>query len=105
MMSVRPLLSLSRASSARIGFASIENEIRAETVSTLGSMGRSVEMALVDLAAANEETRPALLKAAADEVWAYFVQREMCGMNDHSSVIAEMRIPPCVLNRIGMVTH
>ncbi len=105
MMSVRPLLSLSRASSARAGFAAIETEIRSETVSTLGSMGRSVELALADLAAANEEERPALLKAAADEVWAYFVQREMCGMTDNSSVIAEMGIPQCVLNRIGMVTH
>ena len=105
MMSVRPFLSLSRASSARAGFACLETEIRAETVSTLGSMGRSVELALSDLATASEDERPVLLKAAADEVWAYFVQREMCGMSDHSAVIAEMHIPPCVLNRIGMVTH
>ncbi len=105
MLSVHPFLSLNRASSARSGFASIETEIRAETVSTLGSMGRSVELALADLAVAGEEEKPALLQAAANEVWAYFVQREMCGVYDHRPVISEMNIPQAVLNRMGMVAH
>jgi hypothetical protein len=105
MTALRSLSSLYRASEVRPGFACLETEICAETVSTLGQSGRTVESVLAELAAASEEDKPALIKAAADEVWAYFVQREMCGIYDHSPIISEMHIPQVVLNHLGMVTH
>lgn len=105
MMSVRSSLSLSRVIGARSGFAHVETEILAETGAVLGHRGRALEAALADLAAAGEEEKEALLQAAADEVWAYFVQREMCGLLDHSAIISEMNIPHEVLNRMGMVKH
>jgi hypothetical protein len=105
MTSVRSPLSLSCAISARSGFARVEAEILAETGAVLGHRGRSLEAALADLAAAGEDEKEALLQAAADEVWSYFVQREMCGMHDHSGIICEMKIPQAVLNRMGSVKH
>ena len=42
-----------------------------------------------------------LLKRAAEAVYAYFIQRELCGMRRHQDVIREYRIPNEVLVRLG----
>ena len=47
------------------------------------------------------EGREALLKAAAEAVWALFIQREACGMRDQKPVIADLGIPRAVLVRLG----
>ena len=44
---------------------------------------------------------PALLDRAAEAVWAFLIQREFCGMKDHTFIIREMHIPKAVLNRMG----
>jgi hypothetical protein len=41
------------------------------------------------------------LKQVASAVYAYFIQRELCGMRRHQDVIREYRIPAEVLVRLG----
>ena len=43
------------------------------------------------------------LTAAQNAVWAYFVQRELCGFKRHQDVIAAFAIPREVLNGLGAV--
>jgi hypothetical protein len=47
------------------------------------------------------EGRAELVKAAADAVWGFLVQREVMGLRDRAAIVAEYGIPREVLNRIG----
>ena len=49
----------------------------------------------------DDEEHTRLLKAAAEAVYAYFIQRELCGMRRHQGVIREYQIPNQVLARLG----
>ena len=49
------------------------------------------------------ETRRQLVAKAAREVWAFFVQRELCGLRDQKDVIRHYGIPNEVLARLGAV--
>jgi hypothetical protein len=51
--------------------------------------------------AADERVR--LVKAAAREVWAFLVQRELCGLRDQKQVIKDYGIPGEVLVRLGAI--
>ena len=44
-----------------------------------------------------------LVKRAAKEVWAFFVQREICGLRDQKQIIKDYGIPGEVLVRLGAV--
>jgi hypothetical protein len=81
----------------------LETEVMAEKAAALAQSGRRVESALDALAAAMPEAaeRPQLLRAAADAVYGFFIQREIAGMRDHRAVIAHYRIPREVLTRLG----
>jgi hypothetical protein len=81
----------------------LDYEIAAEKAAALGRAGERVERSLAELAAfeGNAEDRVVLLKRAAEAVYAYFIQRELCGMRRHQDVIREYRIPNAVLVRLG----
>lgn len=81
----------------------LEREILAEKAASLGRAGRMMEQALAVLATATTEdpTRPALLRAAADAVHGYFIQRELCGLVDHAGPITHYNIPSEVIARVG----
>lgn len=100
-MAVRPPKQLAKVVNPETGQSMVEAEIMAETAASLGHHGRKVEAALKRLEGADEATRPEALKLAAREVWAFFIQREMCGMRDHRLIIREMGIPEAVLRRLG----
>lgn len=76
-------------------------EILAEKAASLGRAGERVEVALARLREGGAEERGALLKAAADAVHAYFIQRELCGLRRHDAPIREYGIPNAVLARLG----
>jgi hypothetical protein len=91
---------------AHSGLSVLDAELLAEKASALGRTGREVEVSLEALRAFDagerlEGDRPALVRSAAQAVWAYWVQREACGLTDHRQVIREHRIPREVLNRLG----
>lgn len=78
-------------------------EIMGEKASSLGRAGEKVEKAIAALAAhaGDEAERRRLVAQAADAVYAYFIQRELCGFRRHHDVIADYRIPREVLSRLG----
>jgi hypothetical protein len=81
----------------------LDSEMLAEKASALGHHGRLVEKALAALreCPAEADERPALRAKAAQEVWAFFVQRELCGLRDQREVIRFYDIPQEVLVRLG----
>jgi len=87
------------------GINLLESEVLAEKASSLGHHGRQVEQALANLRAfsGDPEARLALVRKAAREVWAFFVQRELCGLRDQKEIIRFYEIPPEVLVRLGAI--
>ena len=104
-MSLR-LPSLTKRLRFETGEAVLQYELMEEQAHALGRSGQKVEAALAALKACDEaggmaEARGPLLKAAADAVWGFLVQREVMGLRDRAAVIAQYGIPREVLNRIG----
>jgi len=87
------------------GVATLEYELMAEQASALGHSGRTAEAALAELALregdASEIEIERLVDAAAQGVWSFFVQREICGMSNGNDVIERYGIPQKVLARLG----
>ena len=99
-------LALARRSDA--AFNVLEADMIADKASSLGHRGRQVEKALAalsafDAAAGTADDRLQLVRAAAREVWAFFVQRELCGLRDQKQVIKDYGIPGEVLVRLGAI--
>jgi hypothetical protein len=44
-----------------------------------------------------------LLEGAADLVWAFMIQRELCGFRNWDAVVKDYSIPREVLSRVGQV--
>ena len=86
------------ASDAALGL--VDTEIIGEMASSLGNAGRKVEACMAKLHAhtGDVEARAALVKAA---VYAYFIQRELCGLRRHDEIIRDYAIPREVLVRLG----
>ena len=100
-------LALARRSDA--AFDVLEAEMLAEKASSLGHHARLVETALGAIRAfdaepgGDPEQRLRLVKAAARQVWAFFVQRELCGLRDQKQIIKDYAIPGEVLVRLGAI--
>lgn len=107
-MSVRPPKSLSPAYSAASTLSALEYELLSERADALGRHGLKVEKAMAALQALdrNETTpgeRERLLDDAADAVWAFFIQREICGLRDSRDAVRRYGIPAQVMARLGIV--
>jgi hypothetical protein len=85
------------------GLDLLGHEILAEKAAALGKAGEKARLALAKLkeTPAGAEGRNSALKAAADAVHAYFIQRELCGFRRHDTIIREYEIPRAVLVRLG----
>jgi hypothetical protein len=85
------------------GLDLLGHEILAEKAAALGRAGAKARVALAKLREhpKDAEAREALLKAAAEAVHAYFIQRELCGFRRHDTIIREYEIPRAVLVRLG----
>jgi hypothetical protein len=90
---------------ADAAFNLLQYDMLAEQAAALGHHARLVERSMAALHAfapsGDPEARRPLVKAAAQAVWAYFVQREACGLRDHRQVIRDYAIPDEVLARLG----
>jgi len=84
-------------------FSPLDHEIAAEKAASLGRAGEKVEKALrrLDDCEPSAPERPQCLKAAAEAVYAYFIQRELCGLRRHHDAIRDYAIPAEVLARLG----
>ena len=89
----------------------LDHELREQKAHTLGAFSGQVEQALAALRAFDAEAhepdwghrRHALLDRAADLVWAFMIQRELCGLRNWEAVVRDYGIPREVLNRVGQV--
>ncbi|HEY4171111.1 MAG TPA: DUF6665 family protein [Reyranella sp.] len=77
-------------------------ELVSEQAASLGRVGRKAEAALAALKAHEGDGRAEVLKAAADAVWCFFVQREVLGLRDRAQIVADYQIPREVLVRLGV---
>jgi hypothetical protein len=112
-MTVRPPSSLGKADPSNVLFDALGHEILAEKASALGRAGERAEACLVrlrnhpseeggrDAEGGHDSLRGRLLKEAADAVYAFFIQRELCGLRRHDAVIRELGIPREVLVCLG----
>ena len=110
-MAVRIPQSLSAGLKQETGWSVLDYEIREQKAQTLGTLSGQVEQTLASLRAFDagtgepdrEMSRGALLDAAADLVWAFMIQRELCGFRNWEAVVKDYGIPREVLNRVGQV--
>ena len=102
-MSLRDSLDLIKAVNPEGGFAVLEHEVMAERAASLGAAEQRVKTTMAAYGAAQKDQREQELAAAQSAVWAYFVQRELCGFKRHQDVIAAFAIPREVLNGLGAV--
>lgn len=79
----------------------LDHEIMGEKAASLGRAGERVQLTLRRLNEGRPEARERLLREAAQAVYAYFIQRELCGLRRHADVIREYAIPGEVLARLG----
>jgi hypothetical protein len=102
-MSLRPLGGLAASPSAECGFDALGYEILAEKAAALGRAGERAENCLERLKGYEHgvDDRAALVKQTADAVYAWFIQRELCGFRRHDDIIREYAIPKEVLVRLG----
>ena len=101
-MSVRMPSNFGQSSAQENALDLLGHEILAEKAAALGRTGQRVEETLKKLREnSDSEQRTRLLKEAAAAVHAYFIQRELCGLRRHESVIREYDIPRAVLVRLG----
>ena len=102
MSSLRMPQSLIKRLGVETGDAVLRYELLQEQAASLGHSGRKVEKALAALRDhSGDEGRAELVKAAADAVWGFLVQREIIGLRDRAAIVAQYGIPREVMNRIG----
>jgi antitoxin component of MazEF toxin-antitoxin module len=101
MSSLRMPQSLAKRLGVETGDAVLRYELLQEQAASLGQSGRKVEKALAALREHEGEGRAEVLKAAADAVWGFLVQREIMGLRDRAAIVAQYGIPREVMNRIG----
>ncbi len=110
-MAVRIPQSLSTGLQQETGWSVLDYELREQKAQTLGTLSGQVEQALAALRAFDAEAhqpdrehrRLALLDDAAELVWAFMIQRELCGLRNWDAVVKDYGIPREVLNRVGQV--
>ena len=94
--------SLSKRLGVENGEAVLRYELLEEQAVSLGRAGRKLEAALAALRGhEGGEGRAAVLKAAADAAWCFFVQREVLGLRDRDAIVSQYDIPREVLVRVG----
>jgi len=105
-MSLRPPNIFAVKTHVQTGQQVLDEEILAEQASALGRAGEAVEKALKALreSEAEGEARLTLVQDAADKVYGFLIQRELCGLRDRAQVIRSYGIPGEVLARLGAVT-
>jgi len=89
-------------------FNVLQADLLAEKAASLGHQGKLVEDALAALRAFDADAgdpaeRTRLVRKAARAVWAFMIQRELCGLRDQKQMIRDYGIPGEVLVRLGAV--
>lgn len=101
-MSLRPPRTVKRLTTTSIDTA-LNVEILEEKAASLGRAGRRVEKTLATLRACENDdpSRQNHVRAAADAVYGYFIQRELCGLKDQDAAIRSYKVPAEVIAILG----
>jgi hypothetical protein len=107
-ITLRPPQSLRRFGAAGSHLNVFEYELMAERADALGRHGLKVEKALAALNGFDQDKytpaeRQRLLDDAVDAVWAFLIQREICGFRDSRDAVRRYGIPKEVMARLGIV--
>ena len=87
----------------KTGQSTLEYELAAEKAHSLGLAAKRLTSALDALQAERDtDAQTRLTQDAADAAQAFFIQREIMGMTDHSHPIKHYQIPKAVLAKIGI---
>jgi hypothetical protein len=100
-MSLRPPVSYLENHAGKSPLNILEYELMAERADSLGRAGQRAEAALLNLKETSEEDREDRLDEAAREVYALFIQREICGLRNGREVVVRYGIPGAVVARLG----
>lgn len=102
-MSLRPPNQYGSITSVESNLNALDYEVAGEKASSLGRAGALVEVRITRLNsfAGSKAERLPLVREAANAVYAYFIQRELCGLRRHDDAIRQYRIPREVLVRLG----
>ena len=104
-MVIRPPKSLSNFPSSHskrpTGAEVLEAELMGEQAFALGVAAKKMERALDEFSKSNGD--PRRTQMTADAVQAFFIQREMVGLDNHDYVIEFYNIPSAVLARVGAI--
>ncbi|MBO6675716.1 MAG: hypothetical protein JJ908_11635 [Rhizobiales bacterium] len=76
-------------------------EILEEKAAALGRAGTRVEETLAALRQSTGEDRENARRAAAEAVYAYLIQRELCGLRDQHAVFRSYDVPGDVIAILG----
>lgn len=102
MSSLRMPQAFTRRLGVESGDAVLRDELMEEQAASLGRAGKRVEESLEALRRhPGGEGRAEALRAAADAVWSFLVQREAMGLRDRAYIVAHYGVPREVLNRLG----
>ena len=109
-MALRPPPLVTTAPSGGTPLNALEYELMSEKADALARAGLRVEKALAALRACpaapeNARKREGLLNQAADLVWSFLVQREICGFRSQADAIKRYDIPREVMIRLGAVSR
>jgi hypothetical protein len=88
---------------SKTGVALLDYELMAEKAAALGRAGERAELKVKRLRelAGDDHRRGRAVKEAAEAVYAYFIQRELCGLRRHDDIVRELKIPREVIARLG----
>lgn len=86
-----------------LGRNPIDHEIMGEKAAALGRAAEKAESRLARLRESDggNPERARLVREAAQAVYAYFIQRELCGFRRHDEIVRRLEIPREVLVRLG----
>jgi hypothetical protein len=88
----------------------LETEIFEEKAATLARLTRAFETSLAAWKATEDDAEPGrttaerrsrLLDEAAEALWNFVVQREVCGLRNTDAVLREYGVPPALKLRMG----
>lgn len=100
-MSLRPPRAYARQFDQTSVDTALNVEMREEKAAALGRAGKRVEETLAALSQAVGPDRDTARKAAARAVYAYLIQRELCGLRDQQAVVRAYGIPADVMAILG----
>ena len=100
-MTLRMPINAPGAGRGDAAFDMLQHELLAEKAASLGRAGAEVGRRIAALREVCPEERDAAVQHAADAVFAFVVQRDLCGLHVHEEALAALGVTREVMARVG----